>query len=162
MSVLKKLPLLINRRNLIKFATASWILGPRALAATPGSGQSHAFETSTAFYQNLHQVLMEFFETDQSAEDASLIIDSPVEAENPELVPFKVIAPGAEKVAVFLYPANNPLISATTVSPGLADTLTFTADLSEGTTIVCYALRNQQVFRRSKTIRIGASGYDYS
>ena len=105
---------------------------------------------------------MDFFETDQSAEDASLIIDSPVEAENPGLVPFKVIAPGAEKVAVFLYPANNPLICATTLSPALGDTLTFTADLSEGTTLVCYALRNQQLFRRSKTIRVGTSGYDHS
>ena len=105
-------------------------------------------------------VLMRLFQTSEAAEDASIVIDAPIEAEHIAYVPFRITAVGAEKLAIFVEPSDEPLAACFTLSPLSGSTVMGTLDLREGSTISCYALKNEQLYQSSRYVRPSISGYE--
>ena len=137
-------------------AASTWFFGLPFIGLLPPAANAN---THSQFHSDLEKTLTTLFATSQAAEDTSLFIDAAQEAENPGLVPIKVTAQGAQSIAVFLQPASDPLIIAATFEPGSDPSLTFTANMEQGTTILCYALRGKQLFRNARTIRTSQNGY---
>ncbi len=131
------------------FSMLSALLSPKTLG-----------QDNSPLLEKRNEALYQLFETTEAAEDTSIVIDTPIEAEHPTYVPFKITAVGAQKLAIFVEPSNAPLAAVFTLHPACGHSVKGTVDMQEGSTISCYALKNDQLFRSSRYIRIGINGYE--
>ncbi|NKB62262.1 MAG: hypothetical protein GKR95_09050 [Gammaproteobacteria bacterium] len=158
----KKISLLARRKTLKNILLSPFALLIPGFSAAFSAFYSPLGETRniSTFLENRDKTLRRLFETTEANDDASIIIDMPIEAEHLSYVPFRITATGAEKLAVFIEPAENPLVACFTLYPPCGPTANGTVDLQEGSVISCYVLRNKQLFRSSRYVRTGISGYD--
>jgi len=102
----------------------------------------------------INQVLLFYFGTSDAADDASIDIIVPLVSEHGDLVPFKIIAPGAEKIAVVTDANPEPLILAIDQirhSPGV---IVGRARFAQSGTLTCYVMRSGVLGRASRRVAV--------
>lgn len=108
---------------------------------------------------DIEQVLLFYFGTSDAADDASIEITAPLVTENSELVPFKIEAPGAEKIAVLTDANPEPLILAMDQITDKAGIVVGRARLRRTGYLACYVMRNEVLTRA--TLKINVAGHWY-
>ena len=103
----------------------------------------------------IEQVLAFFFDTVEAADDASIRITAPLMTTHKQLVPFKIEAPGAEKIAVLFDANTEPLIMAMNQNNNSQGVVIGRARLAGSGNLHCYALRNGIVGRATLRITVG-------
>lgn len=117
-----------------------------------------AFDPRPEFASSeVEQVLQFFFGTSDAADDASIRITAPLVTENREVVPFKIYAPGAEKIAVMTDANPEPLIIAMDRVMDKSGVVIGRAQLRRTGNLMCYVMRNSVLTRAS--IRINVAGH---
>ncbi len=107
----------------------------------------------------IEQVLLFYFGTSDAADDASIRIIAPLVTENRELVPFKIEAPGAEKIAVLTDANPEPLILAMEQVTDKAGIVIGRARLRRTGSLACYVMRNEVLTRASLKINVAGHWY---
>ncbi len=103
----------------------------------------------------MENVLTSLFGTAHALDDTSIQIRLPLEAAHPDSVPFRVVAPNAEKIAVFVMANDAPLSAVVTLHPGAGFMFQGTLSISNNSDIVFYALREKRLYRASRFLRLG-------
>lgn len=103
------------------------------------------------------QVLGYYFGTTDAADDASIKIILPIASEHRHLVPFKIIAPNAEKIAVLTDANSEPLILAMDQIKQSPSVIVGRARFERSGMLTCYVMRNGNLGRSSR--RVTVSGY---
>lgn len=106
------------------------------------------------------QALLFYFGTSDAADDASIRITAPLVTENRELVPFKIEAPGAEKIAVLTDANPEPLILAMDQLSDKAGIVIGRARLRRTGTLACYVMRNEVLTRATLKINVAGNWYE--
>lgn len=127
--------------SIIKFAAGSFSVADTA---------NNKAEISA---QDEESILTELFDTAQSAQDGSLRIDLPVEVVNPDIIPFRVAATDAERLAVLIQGNQWPLLLKTEVEHRAYCEITGMFRLEQGGEFSCYALRNGKLYKNTQTVR---------
>ena len=128
----------------------SWLTPLRFAFAGPDPRPEFASTT-------MQQVLAFYFGSTESADDASIVITAPLVAEHNQMLPFKIKAPGAGKIAV-LFDANpEPLIMAMEQPGSKSGVIVGRARLAGSGVLHCYAMRNGVVGHAS--LRIAVAGH---
>ena len=104
--------------------------------------------------EEIEQVLQFYFGTSDAADDASIRITAPLVTENREVVPFKIDAPGAEKIAVMTDANPQPLIIAMDRVVDKSGVIIGRAQLQRTGTLICYVMRNNVLTRASTRINV--------
>lgn len=102
----------------------------------------------------VEQVLLFYFGTSDAADDASIRITAPLVTENREVVPFKIHAPGAEKIAVMTDANPEPLIIAMDRVMDKSGVIIGRAQLRRTGYLMCYVMRNDILTRASARINV--------
>ena len=105
----------------------------------------------------IDQVLNFYFGSSDAADDASIKITAPLVTERKELVPFKIEAAGAEKIAVVTDANPEPLILAMEQIHDRHGVIIGRARLDKTGLLSCYVMRNGLLGRASQ--RITVSGH---
>lgn len=109
----------------------------------------------------IEQVLAFYFDTIETADDASIVITAPLSTAHKQLLAFKVEAPGAEKIAVLFDQNPQPLIMTMTMAinqaPNNHGLMVGRARLSGSGNLHCYALRNGGVGHAA--LKIAVAGH---
>ncbi len=150
---------LMNRRRFFNF-------GLKAIAGLVGMGGltslsawATAYPLSAFETDSVEQILNQLFETNDVGEDASIRIHVPRVAEQREFVPFRISAPGAEKIALMV--DNNPQPLVMTMDVGSTSGIVMgTLKMKTSSSISCYAMKQGQLYRTARWVRIAQSGYD--
>ncbi len=124
-------------------------------AASPATYPVSAFRT-----QSVDEILMRLFETNDVGEDGSIKIHAPLEAEHPAFIPFRISAPGAEKIAVVVDNNTEPLVLAMDVTGNTSGVIMGTLRMQWSSRISCYAMKQGQLYRASRFVRLSESGYE--
>jgi len=101
----------------------------------------------------MESMLLELFGTSRHADDASLRIDLPVEAINPEFVPFRVVAPDSDRIAIFIEESKYPLLLLSEEGHRAYREITGIMRAEGGQHFTVYALRNGNLHGNTRTIR---------
>jgi len=104
--------------------------------------------------KEMESILLELFGTSRYAEDASIRMDLPVAVINPEFVPFRVAALDSERMAIFIEENNYPLVLLTEEGHRAYRELTGIMRVEGGQRFTVYALRNGNLRRNTRTIRL--------
>lgn len=102
----------------------------------------------------LGDVLEFYFGIRDASDDASIRIETPLEVPNGELVPFRVTAPGVEKIALLTDANSEPLIMAMDQIRDRQATMIGRARLTRSGHLACFALRNGRVGRSVRRVEI--------
>ena len=102
----------------------------------------------------IDDVLNFYFGTTESEDDASIKITIPLATVDNRLVPFKINAPGAEKIAVFTDANPKPLVMAMEQVSDRRGTLVGQAQLMHSGSIFCYVLRDGVLSHGSRQILV--------
>ncbi|MGI9319705.1 MAG: thiosulfate oxidation carrier protein SoxY [bacterium] len=102
----------------------------------------------------IEQVLAFYFGTSEAADDASIRITAPLVTESSELVPFKIEAPGATKIAVITDANPEPLILAMDQIVDNAGVIIGRARLQRTGLLECYVMRGDVLTRASLKINV--------
>lgn len=112
-------------------------------------------DPDTAFRsRDIDSALIELFQTADSGQDGSLRIDLPVEAVNAAVVPFRIVASNTERLAVFVEENARPLLLVTEEAHRRHCEVTGAFRLDRDSLVTCYALRQGELFRNSRPIRL--------
>ena len=106
--------------------------------------------------EKLGDVLEFYFGVRDAADDASIEIVAPLEVPTGELVPFRISAPGAEKVAVLTDANPQPMVMAMDQFQGGHAVMIGRARMANSGHLACFALRNGRLGR--STLRIEIAG----
>lgn len=137
-------------RNLLATAIAPFA-GWFSLSAAASIDPRPEFAATT-----IEEVLAFYFGTTKAADDASIkIIASQIVSEN-QLVPFKIHAPGARKMAVLFDHNPSPLIMAMDQRLNHHGIIIGRARITTSGTLHCYAMRNDLVGHA--TLRLSVAG----
>lgn len=144
-------------RNIASWMTIGFI--PSALLRSRVALASNTFIDPRPEFasRETRQILAFYFGTTDAADDATIEIEAPLVSGSKEIVPFRVIAPGAEKLVVVSTINSQPLILAMDQIRESIAVVNCRARLSQTGEIVCYSLRNGQVGRASR--RVSLSGH---
>ncbi|MXZ81116.1 MAG: hypothetical protein F4Z15_07070 [Gammaproteobacteria bacterium] len=104
--------------------------------------------------RDIDSVLIELFQTADSGQDGSLRIDVPVEAVNASVVPFRIVASNTERLAVFVEGNARPLLLVTEEAHRPHREMTGAFRLDRDSLVTCYALRQGELFRNSRPVRL--------
>ena len=104
--------------------------------------------------QDLGNVLEFYFGVRDAADDASIIISAPLEVASGELVPFRVSAPGAERLAVLTDANREPLIMTMDQVLGRQAVMVGRARMDVSGHLACFALRNGRLGRSTQRVEI--------
>ncbi len=131
----------------------SSLIGARAVSA------SEEFRDPRPEFASIDtKLILEFyFGASDAADDATIEIDAPLVSGSTELVPFRIVAPGAEKLVVTSTVNQQPLILAMDQIRESTAVVNGRARLQQTGEIVCYALRNGEIGRASR--RVAISGH---
>ena len=147
----------MNRRKFlgatIKTSISGITLMVAGMLARPGSGFAKHPDT-TAHSSYIDQVLTELFGTAVSGEDGGIQIDVPTEAVNQFIVPFRITARNAEKIAVLAERNTEPLIMVLETDNSRPGVVTGTFILERDSEISCFALRQGVLYKNSKYVRL--------
>jgi len=105
----------------------------------------------------VEQVLGYYFGTTDAADDASIKIILPIASEHKHLIPFKIIAPSADKIAVVTDANSEPLILAMDQIKQSPSVIVGRARIERSGMLSCYVMRNGALGRSSRRVTI--SGY---
>ncbi len=108
----------------------------------------------------INQVLNFYFGTSDAADDASIKIIAPLITEHQALVPFKVEAAGAEKIAVVTTANPEPLILAMEQIRDPRGMIIGRARLEKTGILSCYVWRNGTLGRASQNITVAGHWRD--
>ncbi len=108
----------------------------------------------------LGDVLDFYFGQRDAADDASIDIVVPLEVSLGELVPFRVSAPGVEKIAVLCDANPEPLVMAMDQIRGNPAVLVGQARMERSGHLACFALRNGRLGRAVRRVDIAGSWRD--
>ena len=106
--------------------------------------------------RDLGDVLEFHFGIRDAADDASIAIVAPLEVPSGDLVPFRVSAPGAEKVAVLTDANPEPLVMTMDQVHGGHAVMIGRARMNGSGHLACFALRNGRLGR--STLRVEIAG----
>ena len=110
---------------------------------------------------SVEQILNQLFETSYVGEDASIHIQVPREAEHHEFVPFRISAPGAEKIALMVDNNRQPLVMTMETGNDNPNCVVMgTLKMQAASYISCYAMKQGQLSRAARWVRISQSGYE--
>ena len=152
----------IVRRKLFKdgLTLCSLLLLPSLKSGSASETISRYPYPLSAFQaQRDRDALLALFGDGEAAEDASIDITLPIEAEHAGFVPFQVIAPGAEKIALFVDSNTQPLTLVYCLHPGSGHHVRGTLKLEKSSVVTCYTYRENQVFKASRFVRTTVGGY---
>jgi len=99
-------------------------------------------------------VLDAHFGTDLAADDASIELIAPLSTERNTLVPFKVRAPGASRIAILFDGNAQPLVLCVDRRLPAAGYISARARLARSGFLHCYALRGDQLGRVTRKINV--------
>lgn len=102
----------------------------------------------------IDQVLSFYFGTSDAADDASIRIIAPLVTERRELVPFKIEAPGAEKIAIVTDANPEPLILAMDQITDKSGVVIGRARLQKTGLLICYVFRNNVLTRATRKVNV--------
>ncbi|MGB5708931.1 MAG: thiosulfate oxidation carrier protein SoxY [Arenicellales bacterium] len=143
-----------NRRrflsNAIRLAMASGLLLADGITRVVAAVDPRPEFSST----EINQVLSFYFGTSDAADDASIRIVAPLVTEQRELVPFKIEAPGAEKIAILTDANPEPLILAMDQIADKTGVVIGRARLQKTGLLKCYVLRNNVLTRATRKISV--------
>lgn len=102
----------------------------------------------------VNSVLDAHFGTDLAADDASIELIAPLTTERNKLVPFKVRAPGASRIAILFDGNEQPLVLCVDRRLPGSGYISARARLARSGFIHCYALRGDQLGRVTRKINV--------
>ena len=140
-----------------RFLTATGLSATFSLLpALFGIGQSRASTDPRPEFASteIEQVLNFYFGASDSEDDASIEITIALATESRKLVPFKVRAPGAEKIALLTDANPQPLIMAMDQIRDRSGTMIGQARLHKTGSVICYALRDGSIGRASRRVQV--------
>ena len=144
----------LSRRNLLlkglrstSLAFAGIFTLSRESAASPDPRPEFAA-------RGLGDVLEFHFGIRDAADDASIVISTPLEVPSGELVPFRISAPGAETVAVLTDANPEPMVMTMDQVQGSQAVLIGRARMNRSGHLACFALRNGRLGRSTQRIEI--------
>ena len=143
-----------NRRhflaNAIRLAMTSGLLLADGITRVVAAVDPRPEFSST----EIEQVLSFYFGTSDAADDASIRIIAPLVTEQRELVPFKIEAPGAEKIAIVTDANPEPLIMAMDQITDKTGVVIGRARLQKTGLLICYVLRNNVLTRATRKVNV--------
>lgn len=110
--------------------------------------------------KNVDDVLMTLFDTTIAGEDGSIRIETPQELENSAYVPVRLFTPGAEKIALIIQPATNPLVLAIDPGENFSGMMMTTLQFRQDSEISCYVFRQGQLHKSSRNVELSTRGYE--
>lgn len=143
-----------NRRRLLLSGVrmaAALFLGAGALFRWAHAAQDPRPEFAAGEFGD---ALESFFGVREASDDASIEIETPLEALHGELVPFRVSAPGVEKIALLTDANNDPMIMAMDQIRDRRAVMIGHARLQRSGRLVCYALRDGRLGRSERRVQI--------
>ncbi len=105
----------------------------------------------------LGDVLDFYFGIRDASDDASIRIEAPLEVPHGELVPFRVTAPGVEKIALLTDANTEPLIMAMDQIRDRQATMIGRARMARSGHLACFALRNGRIGRSVRRVEISGT-----
>ncbi len=151
--------MLMNRRQFFNVSFKVMIGGLIGRFSGIKAEASIAYPRSAFAASSIEQILNQLFETSYAGDDASIAIRIPREAEHRELVPFRMSAPGAEKIAVIVDNNPQPLVMVMTIATPADGVVMGTLKMKTDSYISCYAMKQGQLYRAARWVRISQSGY---
>ena len=112
--------------------------------------------------QSIDEVLGYYFGTTEVADDGSIEIIVPITTERNHLVPFKIIAPKAEKVAILTDANPEPMIMGMDQIKQSPMVLIGRARFSRSGLLYCYVMRNGILGRASRRVTVSGHWYELS
>ncbi len=97
-----------------------------------------------------------------TADDATIRIEVPLVSGSKEVVPFRITAPGAEKIVVVAHPNSHPLLMLVDNIDEPVAVVTGRARLDHSGDITCYALKNGQIGRATRRIELSGHWESFS
>ena len=107
--------------------------------------------------QSIDQSAEFLFETSDASDDGSIEMTIPLETGHQFLVPFKIRAPGAEKIALFFDGNEQPLILTMDQITQPEAVVIGRLRIEHPGNLICYVLRNGSIGRASR--RVSVSGH---
>ncbi len=101
--------------------------------------------------------LESFFGVREASDDASIEIEASLEVLHGELVPFRVSAPGVEKIALLTDANSDPMIMAMDQIRDRRAVMIGHARLQRSGRLVCYVLRDGQLGRSERRVQIAGA-----
>lgn len=150
---------LMNRRRFFNFGFKAVIAGLAGIMGLKAES-SVAFPASVFEVASVEQILNQLFETNDVGEDARIHIHVPREAEHRALVPFRIVAPGAERIAVMVDNNPQPLVMTMDIVGNANGVMMGTLKMKTASYISCYAMKQGQLSRAARWVRIAERGYD--
>jgi hypothetical protein len=108
---------------------------------------------------NVEEILLELFETTDTGEDGGLEISISSQADNPNLIPFRITARHAERVAIIAESNPQPLVMVTDTTNYPEGVIIGTLSLQGPSVVSCYVLRQGYLYKNSRHVDVAASGY---
>ncbi|MBX2868044.1 MAG: hypothetical protein KTR18_05190 [Acidiferrobacterales bacterium] len=149
---------MLNKRRFLQKSTRWFALGT-LVSLLPGVRTAFAsrnfVDPRPEFASIDTKLILEFyFGQTEAADDATIQINAPLVSGSTQLVPFSIIAPGAEKLVVTSTVNPQPLILAMDQIRETTAVVKARARMQQTGDIVCYVLRNGQIGRASRRIMI--------
>jgi hypothetical protein len=153
----------VKRRKFLDYVVASpvWV-GMLSLSGWIGMIPTRAaagYPVQAFRMSSVEEILLELFETTDSGEDGGLEILISSEVDNPDLVPFRITARHAEKVAILAENNTHPLVMVTDTRNYPEGVIIGALALQRPSVVSCYVLRQGYLYKNSRRITIAASSY---
>ena len=151
----------MKRRRLLRTAINTLI----SVVSLTGLSILHPRQASASYpvaafrNKNIDTILENLFDTTQSGEDGAISIQTPLDAESGQRIPFRITARYAEKVAIFAEGNQQPLILVADTRQYPQGVIFGTVDLDQSCNITCYALRQGFLYRKSRWVSLPVPGF---
>lgn len=148
----------MNRRIFNALASKSWVLLSACFAGLGTIGFAHralsAYPVASFNSNEIDEALVRLFGTNEYGEDGGIIITAPFEAENRELVPFKIRTNHYEKLAVFVHGNSRPLALYTEVKDYSSTMIVGTLKMQTSSEVSCYVMKQGLLFKNTTYVRV--------
>jgi len=135
---------------------------PAGLPSLAYSAESNHTDPRPEFATNRVELILESaFGTSEAADDATILIETPLVSGSREVVPFRITVPDAEKLVVVSNSNAYPLLMFVDQIRQPTAVVSGRARLNQSGVITCYALRNGQIGRASRRIELSGHWESY-
>ena len=146
-----------SRRQFLN-AAGALMLGAGGLAPALSQTAGAPYPGRAFHSAAVDDILLRLFGTRDSGEDGSLRLNVPREAENRLVVPFRVDAGGADKIAVLALANRFPLACVADSANYPHGALLGVLKLEQSSIIACYAMKQGLLHHNSAPVRVAALG----